>query len=45
MALSRTDLVDTWLRAQGLPYLVPRERRAHDLLQRAAPATVPSASE
>lgn len=40
MALSRTDLVDTWLRAQGLPYLVPRERRAHDLLQRAAPATV-----
>lgn len=32
MALSRTDRVDTWLRGQGLPYLVPRSRRAADLL-------------
>lgn len=40
MALSHTDRVDTWLRGQGLPYLVPRSRRAADLLQRTAPAVV-----
>jgi hypothetical protein len=40
MALSRTDRVDTWLRGQGLPYLVPRSRRAADLLQRTSPAVV-----
>lgn len=40
MALSRNDRIDTWLRGQGLPYLVPRHRRGHDLLQRTAPAVV-----
>lgn len=40
MALSADDRVDTWLRSQGLPYLVPRSRRAHDLSQRTAPAVV-----
>lgn len=40
MALSQTDRVDTWLRGQGLPYLVPRSRRAADLLQRTSPAIV-----
>ena len=40
MALSAEDRVDTWLRSQGLPYLVPRSRRAADLLQRTSPAVV-----
>lgn len=40
MALSRDDRVDAWLRSQGLPYLVPRSRRGHDLLQRASPLVV-----
>lgn len=40
MALSTEDRIDGWLRGEGLPYLVPRERRAHDLLQRTSPAIV-----
>lgn len=40
MALSRDDRVDTWLRSQGLPFLVPRKRRRNDLLQRSAPCVV-----
>lgn len=36
----RTDSVDHWLRSEGLPLLVPRQRWHHDLLQRTAPLVV-----